>query len=463
MDRMSPLDAEFLRVEDGVNHMHVASCSIFEGPAPAFGDFVDALRRKLPLIPKYRQRARSVPLSLGRPVWADDPAFDIAYHVRITALPAPGGPDELKALMARLMSQELDRNRPLWETWVVEGLEGGQWAIVAKVHHCLVDGVSGMELLAAMLDVTPEAQFPPDDGWVPATEPSRLSLAAAAVGELLTTPVEQGRALRAALGAPGWAASQIRMIAGGFGAFARHLVPTPASSIDGHIGPQRRWTFTAKSIDDVRTIRKELGGTLNDVVLTAVSGGFRDLLLSRAENPDACVVRSLVPVSVRRPDQHGVYNNLVSAILAELPVHVADPVERLAAVQALMAELKASHMVEAGNAVTATARWLPEPLANASMKGLVRLLRGVPQPCVNTVTTNVPGSPVPLYCGGRRMLACLPYVPLAQGVRFGVAVASYEGWLGFGITGDYDTAPDVEVLREGIDDHFAALLKAATA
>lgn len=461
MDRLSPLDALFLHAEDGVNHMHIASCALFEGPPPSYDEIIAGITAKLPLIPRYRQTVRFVPFDLGRPVWVDDPHFNLEYHVRHTALPAPGTDDDLRRLMARLMSQELDRRRPLWEAWVVEGLTDDRWALISKVHHSMVDGVSGTDLMAVVLDSSPEGSPPIEDTWRPAADPSGLALAADALVGLARSPYEQLRALRAATRAPRAALRSAAHVAAGVAALARNIPPSPRSSLEGDIGPHRRWTWTTTTLDEVRRIRGALGGTVNDVVLTAISGGFRELLLARGEDPSAVQLRSLVPVSVRSPAERGQYNNLVSAMVAVLPVHVADPVERLAAVRAELVHLKDAHEAEAGQALTKGAEWLfPSAVAAATRLG-VRLLRDMPQRNVNTVTTNVPGPPFTLYAAGRRMTHYLPFVPISYGVRVGVAILSYDGNVAFGITGDYDTAPDIEVLGKGIDAALADLLQAS--
>lgn len=463
MERMSALDAEFLHVEDGVNHMHVASCAVFDGPAPSFAEALDAVRAKLPALSRYRQRVRFVPLGLGRPVWVDDDAFDLTYHVRQAALPHPGGAHELEALMGRLMSSELDRDRPLWEAWLVTGLEDGRWALVSKVHHCMIDGVAGVDLLTALLDAAPEPGPPLEDGWTPRPAPSAVHLVAGALLDLAASPAAAVRLAATAALDPRRTLAAAGDLARGFGTLARHLAATPVTAVDGSIGRARRWTATEASIDDVRTIRRGFGGTLNDVVLAAVSGAFRDLILHDGEDPSATVIRSLVPVSTRAPDQHGRCDNRVSLLLLELPVEVDDPVERLAEVAARMAALKASHMIDAGEAVTALGNRWPAPLVQYGTRAYARYAHRHPQRNVNTVTTNVPGPQFPLFALGRRLRHLLPYVPIAEGVRYGVAIMSYDGRLAFGLTGDWDGGRDLDVLRAGIDDGFTAMVKLAEA
>jgi diacylglycerol O-acyltransferase len=461
MDRMNPLDAEFLYMEDGTAHMHIASCALFEGPAPAYGQLIDRMRAKLPLVPRYRQRVRFLPMDLRRPLWVDDPHFNLDYHVRHSALPPPGGKAELCRLMGRLMSQELDRSRPLWEAWVVEGLADGQWAVISKVHHCMVDGVAGVDLMSVVLDLEREPPPAIADGWAPEPDPSALRLAVDGAVNIVARPAEQLRGALAAILSPRRALSRGWTIASGLRGYGSALRPTPTTSLDGTIGPHRRWTYAGGTLDDIRTIRKAFGGTVNDVVVAAVTSGFRDLIVARGEDPERVVLRTLVPVSVRQQIGQGVFDNQVSAIFLDLPVHIADPLERLAAVHAEMDRLKQSHEAEAGQALTQLAAAVPPAFMGQGTRLVSRLLSRVPQRTMNTVTTNVPGPQCPLYFAGREMLEYLPYVPIGPGVRIGVAILSYNGRLHFAVTGDYDTAPDIGILAAGIEAALETLLRLA--
>jgi diacylglycerol O-acyltransferase len=463
MDRMSPLDASFLHIEDSVSHMHIASIAMFEGPTPAYEEVVRMILGKLPLIPRYRQVVRFVPLDLGRPVWVDDPYFNIEYHVRHTALPTPGGDDELRRLVGRVMSQQLDRSKPLWEIWMVDGLEDGHWAILSKTHHCMVDGVSGTDLLSVVFDRTPEPSPALPDSWTSGDQPSDWQLAVDAVTDLTRSPYEQLRAARSRLRAPRQAADQLREVGRGIASWSGVVRPTPVSTLNGPIGPHRRYDWAETTLDDVKTVRRALGGTVNDVVLTVITRGFRDLLLSRGESVER-VVRSLVPVSVRVKGQSGpaagdgTYDNKVSGMIAELPVGIDDPVARLDAIRAQMEGLKESRQAVAGEALTSLSGFAPPMLLALGTRVFARM----PQRNVNTVTTNVPGPQQPLYVAGRRMLKAYPYVPLASRVRIGVAIFSYSGLLTYGVTGDYDSASDISVLCRGIEDGMSELVKLAS-
>ena len=326
MERLSALDAEFLHLEDGVAHMHIAGLSVFDGPPPALDDLVGLVAAKLHLIPRYRQRVRFVPFELGRPVWVDDPHFDLGYHLRHAALPAPGDDAALCRLMARLMSQPLDRDRPLWETWLVDGLPDGRWALITKIHHCMVDGIAGVELLTVLLEIERDAPLPEPEPWTASPRPSRpvlvLDAGRGVVGELGTW----ARRMPGAIRDPAATVRSARRIGEGLVRLGRDLAGTPPLSIEGTIGPHRVWAHSSARLDDVGTIRRAFGGTVNDVVLAAVTGGYRALLLARGEDTDQAVVRSLVPISTRTEGAHGLLDNRVSALLLELPVHVADPV-----------------------------------------------------------------------------------------------------------------------------------------
>jgi WS/DGAT/MGAT family acyltransferase len=417
---------------------------------------------RLALVPRYRQKVATVPLSLARPVWIDDPHFNIEYHVRHTALPAPGGEDELRRLVGRLMSLPLDRAKPLWEIWMVEGLHDGCWAMVSKVHHCLVDGVSGTELLAVILDLSPDPPAPVDDGWQPAAEPSTLDLVRDAATGFASSPYEQARAVGSVVRRPRRLLDSALEVAKGSLALSSIVRPTPPTSLNGPIGPHRRYEWATAGLDDIKTVRTTYGGTVNDVVLALITRGFRDLLLARGEEVSDRVIRTLVPVSVRprsvtgTAEGDGTLTNKVSAMFAELPVGLDDPVERLHSITDQLANLKQSKQALAGEAITSLGGFAPAMLLTLGMRVATRAARRMGN--LDTVTTNVPGPQFPLYCCGRRLLKARPYVPLAAPLRVGVAIFSYDGEVSFGITGDYDTASDIGVLADGISEGMAELM-----
>jgi diacylglycerol O-acyltransferase / wax synthase len=458
METMNALDASFLHVEDAVSHMHMGSVGIFEGPAPPQDVVLAAVAGKLHLVPRYRQRVRFPPLALARPIWVDDSHFHLDYHVRRTALPAPGGDEELRNLVGRVMAQKLDRSKPLWEMWIAEGFGDDRWALVNKLHHCMADGVSGTDLLSVVFDVerrSRPAEIPP---WAPAPQPSTPRIVGSALAHRATrTPYEAARSVWATARGPARAAGRAAEITRAVTSLRTLLRPPAGTSLNGPIGPHRRWAWARGRLADVKAIRTEYGGTVNDVVLAVITRGFRDLLVGRGEPVEDRVVRTMVPVSVRMPAEHGTYNNKVSAMFADLPVRIADPVERLATVRVQMQDLKESHQAVAGSTLTSLGGFAPAMLL--ALAG--RVATRTPQHSVNTVTTNVPGPQHAIYLAGQRMLEYFPFVPLGGHVRIGVAIVSYDGALNFGVTGDYETAPDLQVLCDGIDAGIAELLPLA--
>jgi WS/DGAT/MGAT family acyltransferase len=458
-ERLSPLDASFLHVEDSVTHMHIGSVSIFEGPAPAYEELCERVAEKLPLVRRYRQVVRTVPFDLGRPVWADDPYFNIEYHIRHTALPRPGNDPQLQNLVGRVMAQQLDRNRPLWEMWMVEGLTGDRWAVVSKVHHCMVDGVAGSELLGLILDTTPERPEVEGPPWAPSLPPAAWELAAQAILDLLTSPFELGRLLRAQTRLPRRLLAEFVGTVRALGA-AASAVRTPISrSLNGPIGPHRRWVPAEVRVADIKEVRRRFGGTFNDVVLALIAGGFRDLLLKRGESVEH-PLRAMVPVSIRARDDQGravgdgEMANRISAVFVALPIQMDDPIARLRAVSAQTAGLKESNHAVAGEVLSSLSGFAPPMLL--SLAG--RLATRAPQNMVNTITTNVPGPQIRLYGVGRPMIEVYPYVPLGMRLRIGVAIFSYDGNVSFGVTGDYDGAPDIDVLSQSIEKAMAEML-----
>lgn len=459
MDRLNPLDALFIDAEDEDRHtsMAIASIAVFDGPPPSHDEFLAFLAGRLALVPRYRQKLRTVPFRLGRPVWADDPDFDLRYHVRRTALPAPGGDQQLSQLMARVMGQRLDRDFPLWEYWLVEGLAHGRWAVITKLHHSMADGILGTDLYRVIFDASPEPAPPVADDRTVDPGPAPVLLAAQAILDMVLLPVRGALALRGAMADPGRAIGQAAGTVRAIAKLIPSLRPASGSSLSGPIGQQRRYIWARASLDEIKTIKQEFGGTVNDVFLAAISGGFRALLLARNEQPEPNKVPSLVPVSVRAPGEMNVYQNRVSAVVAYLPVHVPDPVERLAAVRAELSALKASNEAMLGEALVSLGRYIPFPVLSRG----VRLAFWLPQREIVTVTTNVPGPRQPVYGMGRRLVEIVPYVPIATTVRTGISIFTYCGNVTFGITGDFAANPDLDVLGRGIEDSVSGLLEAA--
>jgi WS/DGAT/MGAT family acyltransferase len=453
MEWMSAIDSSFLHVENDTTPMHIGGVSIFAGPPPPFEDLRDMVAGKLELVPRYRQKVRFVPLSAGPPVWVDDPYFSLDYHIRHTAIPHPGSDEQLRQMASRVFSQHLDRNKPLWELWAVEGLEGGRWALLSKVHHCMVDGVAATDLMSVMFsDSTTVA---PSRRWSAPPEPSGLEILARTIARR-ATPAGQLDAIRRALGAPRETARSLAEIVRATAAAGPSMRPVAASSLTGPIGPHRRWSWAEARLADVKTVRAALGGTVNDVVLALIANGFRELLASRGEDvAEDRVIRTMVPVSVRRRGERGVYNNRVSAVFARLPVGLLDPVARLERIRAEMDGVKESKQAVAGDVLTSLSGFAPPGLLALGS----RLVTLSPRLNMHTATTNVPGPQQPVQTLGRRMLVSYPFVPVVGSIRIVVAIFSYDGGLYFGVTGDYDGAPDIDVLTAGIGRGMDDLLR----
>jgi WS/DGAT/MGAT family acyltransferase len=470
MEWMSPIDSSFLHVENATTPMHIGAVSIFAGPPPPFADLRAMVAGKLGLVPRYRQKIRFVPLAAGSPVWIDDPHFSLDYHLRHTAIPAPGGDLQLRQMASRIFSQHLDRDKPLWELWAVEGLQGKRWALLSKVHHCMVDGVAATDLMSVMFsdETAPDRAAagdsngdggggsggPPAREWAPAPEPTGAEVLVRTLVRR-ASPAGQLEALRRMAGAPGETLRSLAEAARATAAASSSMRPVGSSSLTGPIGPHRRWSWAEARLSDVKAVRSELGGTVNDVVLTLITNGFRELLDARGEDvPEDRVVRTMVPVSVRRKGERGVYNNRVSAVFAGLPVGLSDPVERLHTIRAEMDGIKESKQAVAGDVLTSMSGFAP-PLLLALGSRLVTLS---PRLNMHTATTNVPGPQHPVMTLGRRLLQSYPFIPVVGSIRIVVGIFSYDGGLYFGVTGDYDGAPDIDVLTAGIGQGMADLL-----
>jgi diacylglycerol O-acyltransferase / wax synthase len=412
VERMSTLDAGFYFVEHRNVPMHIGSLAVFDGPAPSYAELVALFAAKIGNTPRYRQVVRTLPLQVFRPYWADDEQFELSFHVRHAAVPPPGRPEQLRELASRVFAQRLDRDRPLWEAWFLEGLQRGRWAILSKIHHSMVDGIGGSDLLAELFDLEPEPESPPSGPrsasrpapWQPAPPPSAAEVV---VG--------------GALDAFGWPVRQLA------------------------------------DLSEIRGIRRDGPATVNDVLLASITAGFRDLLTVRDELTDDLVVRSLVPVSLRGTDDREV-SNRISAILVNLPVAEADPVRRLEALHAQMDDLKRTRQAAGAEFLTGLLGLAAPSLLALGSRAAFRL----PQPLVQTVATNVPGPRFPLYVLGRKLVELYPYVPIGDHLRIGIAIFSYLEQFTFGITADYRAVSlaDLNVLTRGIKRGIAELKSA---
>src|SRR3954454_2655341 len=454
-DRLSPLDASFLHFEDASSHMHVACALIFDGDAPSYDDMLRHVDQRLHLVPRYRQRLAEVPFGQGRPKWVDDEHFDLRYHVRHTALPAPGTEYELQVLAGRVFSQQLRRDRPLWEMWLVESLEDDRFAILSKTHHALVDGISGLDILSVLF--SDEAD--PGEDWTPEPAPSSTRLLAEALAERATRPVEMARGVRALLRAPRQAAGQLAANAVGAGALAwAGMQPAPEAPYNAEIvGPDRRFTWVRGSLDDLKAVKNELGGTVNDVVLTVVARALRRHLLRHGEYIDDLTLKAFIPVSVRGEDARGgeTLGNQVAGMIARLPVGCGEPRQCLETISAQMSGLKESGQAVGATALTELTGFAPPTIIDQASRLITR------QRFINLVVTNVPGPQFPLNFAGRELTDIFPMVPLGRNLGFGVAIVSYNGTMNFGLVGDFNMMPDLEDLAADFDEALRELRTAA--
>jgi diacylglycerol O-acyltransferase / wax synthase len=458
LDRLTAVDASFLAQEGPASHMHIGGIVVCEGPAPGYEEMLDHIRGRLHLVPRYRQKLAQPPLETGRPLWVDDPNFNLEYHVRQTALPSPGDEGQLMRLVARIMSQQLDRSKPLWEMWIVEGLDDGGFALITKTHHALIDGISGVDLATVMFDLSPvPADVPhPDEPWQPHVVPTgaglvaggAVGLARAAAGgvaaavSLVRNPSATLRALSEAsqgLGEVAWAG----------------LNPAPETPLNVEIGPHRRYRVVRNQLSDFKEVKNALGGTVNDVVLTVVTGALREWLHSRGVRTEGLELRALVPVSTRGSDERGALGNRITVMRGPLPVYIADPIARLRAVRAAMDGLKESKQAVGAEVLTGVQSFAPPTiLAQASRLNFSTRL-------FNLIVTNVPGPQLPLYVRGREMHDVFPVAFLPKGHGLAVAIMSYNGQMNFGLLGDYDALPDLDVIGDGIEASLAELLALA--
>jgi diacylglycerol O-acyltransferase len=458
-DRLTALDSTFLHLEDhSTAHMHVASVMVFEGSAPTLQELVNHVQGRLHLVPRYRQRLAHVPLGQGRPVWADDPHFNPYYHIRHTALPKPADDAALKRLAGRLFSQRLDRSKPLWEIWLVQSMSRGRFALIAKTHHALVDGISGVDITTVLFDTArepaPTAQPSP---WSAKPLPGSAKLLGEALIERSTVPAEMLRGGRALLRAPRRALAQMKDGLTSIGAttIAGISAPAPHSPFNVEIGPHRRYTFLDADLGNFKAIKDSLGGTLNDVVLTSVSLALGRYLRNRDFDTEGLVLKAMVPVSVRTKAQKGALGNQVAAMWAPLPVGVENPAECLNMVTAAMEDLKKSGQAVGAQVLTNLAGFAPPTILSQAARLQAK------QPFFNLVVTNVPGPQFPLYLLGQRLEVLYPVVPLAQRQALGIAVMSYDGHLGFGLLGDYDALPELDAIALDLKWAIGSLSRAA--
>jgi diacylglycerol O-acyltransferase len=457
MDRLSAIDVSFLTNESSSSHMHVGGILIFEGPPPSYDDLLEHVSSRLALVPRFRQKLSYPPAQTGRPFWIDDPAFNLEYHVRHSALPAPGSEEQLRNMAARVFSQQLDRTKPLWELWLVQGLTRKRFALITKTHHALVDGVSGVDIATVLFDLKPVPEpAEADHDWVPSPEPSRASLLAKGVEDLVTAPVRLARRLEQAVEHPSATAQQLGGALEGVGeigwAFAN---PAPKVPLNVEIGSHRRYAWVRSDLAQFKKVKDALGGTVNDVVLAVVAGALRSWLHERGIRTEGLELRAQVPVSIRSTDERGQLGNKLAVMRAPLPVYIEDPAARLAAVTREMQGLKQSKQALGAEVISRFNDFAPPTLLAqaARINFSTRLF--------NLVVTNVPGPQVPLYVLGRELEDCFPvgFLPPNQGLF--IAIMSYNGGIDFGLLADYDSMGDVDQIAEGIEHAIAELVEAS--
>ena len=457
-ERLTAQDASFLYAESPVAHMHVGSLAVFENVGLTEEELNAHIASRLHLVPRFRKKLAWVPAAQGRPVWVDDPHFDIRFHMRYTGLPRPGGEREALRLMGRIMSRPLDRQRPLWELWAVE-LPEGRIALIQKTHHCLIDGISGVDIGTVLLDLTkdpPPGDPPPE--WHAEPVPTGERLVFDALVERYTKPAEIYRSLRAATRPQRELARRAAEVGRGVFSFSKAaLERAPATSLSRPIGPHRRFDVVRMNLDQVKILRKRFGCTVNDVVLAIVTGGLRRLLLARGDHVAGLVLKAMVPVSVRDPSKRMTYGNMVSMMNADLPVGEPDPRRRVEIVRDGMAGLKESKQAVGADFWVKLSEYAPPTILALAGRATVAMQR-----MVNVIVTNVPGPQFPLYLKGGQMIEAFPCVPIAGTASLGIAILSYNGQLSFGLNGDWDILPDLDLLARGLEDSLRELSDVAT-
>lgn len=458
-DRLSPLDVSFFYMETPTTPMHVGGVAVFQPPADGFDyeRLVELISARIAFVPRYRQKVKWVPGRLANPVWVDDAEFDINYHVRRSALPKPGTETQLKELVGRLQSRQLDRKRPLWELYLVEGLQGGRMAIVTKTHHAMVDGVSAIDISTVILDATPEPRDTPPDTWRPAPEPSGFELVAGAIAGYAKRPTAVIDTVRSEVNDLRAIGGKLRATVGGIAAAAQVAArPASSSPLNVAIGEHRRYGMARTDLDDYKRVRKTHGGTINDVVLATVAGALRTWLLTRNEPvTPATTVRAMVPVSVRSTDQQGALGNRVSSYFVDLPVGEPSAVLRLQRVSYAMKAHKESGAALGADALVQLSGFAPPTIHSLG----ARVANGFTKRLFNLVVTNVPGPQYALYAAGAQMLECFPVVPLAKGQAVTVGLTSYNGGVYYGLNADRDAMGDVDTLAACIEESLAELVE----
>ncbi|WP_431232565.1 WS/DGAT/MGAT family O-acyltransferase [Mycolicibacterium psychrotolerans] len=454
MEHLTTLDAGFLEAEDSDRHVSLAvgGISVIEGPMPDFASLADSVAERILSVPRFRQVVHTHLLDLEPPEWVEDPNFDLSHHIHRAALPDPGDDQTLYRFAADVMERRLDRDRPLWECWIIEGLADDRWAVLMKIHHCIADGIATMHLFAGLSDDGEGATFATEIRAAKESTDHRGRIAGISLN-----PLDWASSLwQTAVGVTNAAALAVQGVIEITGGLVR---PASPSSLAGPLRTMRGYSAARVSLDDVTAICHEFGVTVNDVALTAITDSFRSALVRRGELPRRNSLRTLVPVSVRSNDARERIDNRVSIMLPCLPVEKDDVLDQLREVHTRLTSAKGSGQRQAGSAFVSTISSLPFPVTAWAVRALTRL----PQRGVVTVATNVPGPRERSKILGREVLSVLPIPPIALQLRTGIAILSYADSLVFGIIADYDAAPDVDELARGIEQAVAELSTAAKA
>ena len=450
LQRLGSLDGVFLAVENDCNPMAIGSVAFFEGPPPSLEQLQSFLSSRLSLVPRCRQRLRNGVGSLARPVWIDDVHFDLSQHVHEVSF-SNGEFRSFDELVADMVASRLDRNRPLWNVRLITGLEDGRWAIVTQIHHCMVDGIAGSDLLGAVLTGEPSELDIEPITWSPQPEPTSIAIIWFTICTALRTWGTRLFGVTRLLAHPLRTARNIRHVASG----AKRLwyrQPHQSTSLVGPIGTTRSWRHLDVSLADVRSIQQSLGGTINDVVITAVTNGFRELLLARGETTKRSIT-AMVPVSLRLSTEQGAMGNRVANVHARLPIDESDSRQLLEMMRSQLNELKNSHEVDATGLLMHIGEYLPRFVADRMTTAVFHR-----QSIVETVITNVPGPHSSLFLGPHRMIAAYPVAPIGGLVRTTIAIWSYADRLAVGISADRNSVPDIDLLSAGIQRGFDNLL-----
>jgi diacylglycerol O-acyltransferase / wax synthase len=449
--RLSASDMSSLLAERGPIHVNVGATMILEGDPPAFEELLDHVAERLDLVPRFRQRVTPTPMRIANPEWTDDPEFDLTWHVRRAGLPRPRTVAQLREFVGWVMSEPLDLARPLWQLYLIEGLEGGRHAVLSKTHHALVDGVSAVDVGTILLDPNPEGtEMPVPEQPSEPDAPSSELLFVRAATERIRKPLRRAREVaKGAITMPGETASRVMRTTEAFAELAIGDPVCTPSSLNVEIGRDRRVAFARAELQALKDARGDGGATVNDVILAIAAGGLRRFLVGRGEEVPRYLV-ALVPVSVRRPDEHLELGNRISTILVRLPLAAADPAERLELVRAETARLKQSEQARASSLIIEATGWTP-PTINRLISGAMAR-----QLVFNLVVSNVPGPQVPFYLLGRRLREVYPFVPLSpQNHALSIGVVSYDGSVFFGLAGDRTVLADMDDLAPALADALA--------